>query len=67
MNTGQHILVLYASDDEPIAVTQLAEAIERKGSTAVVRRMCSGQYDNVLDSVAIANTVIYWPPDDRQP
>lgn len=67
MNTSRHVLVLYAGNDEPIVVAQLAEAIARKGSTAVVRRMCSGQYDNVLDSVAIANTVIYWPPDDRQP
>lgn len=63
MKTGRHVLVLYAGDDEPIVVMQLAEAIARLGSTATVRKMCGGQYEKVLDAVAIADTVIYWPPD----
>lgn len=63
MSTSRQILVLYSSNDAPVVVTQLAEAITRRGSTAVVRRLCNGQYDDVLDAVAIADTVIYWPPD----
>ena len=63
MKTDRHILVLYAGDDEPVVATQLAEAIARLGSTATVRKMCSGQYEKVLDAVAIADTVMYWPPD----
>jgi len=66
MNTGRNILVLYSSNDEPIVVRQLAEAITRLGSTAVVCKMCAGQYDNILDAVAIADTVIHWPPDQKK-
>jgi len=61
MSSSKTILVLYSGEDEPVTVTQLAEAIVRNGSTAVVRRLCSGQYGNVLDAVANADTVIYWP------
>ncbi len=67
MNTNRHILVLYSGNDEPVVVTQLAEAITCLGSTAVVRNLCNGQYDNILDAVAIADTVIYWPPDNIGP
>lgn len=63
MSTKRHILVLYSSNDEPVVVRQLAEAITSLGSTAVVRKMGNGQYDKILDAVAIADTVIYWPPD----
>lgn len=63
MNPSRHILVLYSGIDAPVVATQLAEAITCLGSTAVVRQMCNGQYDKVLDAVAIADTVIYWPPD----
>jgi len=63
MNTSRNILVLYSSNDEPVVVRQLAESIARLGSTAVVRKMCDGQYDQVLDAVEIADTVICWPPD----
>jgi len=63
MNTSRNILVLYSSDDEPVVVRQLAESIARLGSTAVVRKMCDSQYDQVLDAVEIADTVICWPPD----
>jgi hypothetical protein len=65
MNPNRHVLVLYSSDDAPVVVTQLAEAITRLGSTAVVRKMCNGQYDKILDAVAIADTVIYWPTDKK--
>lgn len=65
MNTDRNILVLYSSGEEPTLVTQLAEAITRKGSTAVIRKLCSGQYDSILDAVTIADTVIHWPPDQK--
>ncbi|MHB1291485.1 MAG: hypothetical protein ACYCY5_04765 [Sulfuricella sp.] len=63
MNTNRHILVLYSSNDEPVVVRQIAKSITRLGATAVVRTMCDGQYDKILDAVAIADAVIYWPPD----
>lgn len=63
MSTNRNILVLYSGNDEPVVVRQLAESIARIGSTAVVRKMCYGQYDQVLDAVEIADTVICWPPD----
>jgi len=63
MTTDKNILVLYSSSDEPALVRQLAESITRLGSTAVVRTMHSGQYAEILDAVALADTVICWPPD----
>ncbi len=63
MNTSRNILVLYSSDDKPAVLGQLAESITHLGSTAVVRKMCDGRYDQILDAVEIADTVIYWPPD----
>jgi len=61
MSSHRRILVLYSSSDEPMFVKQLAESITRLGSTAVVRPMHDGQYDEILDAVATADTVIYWP------
>lgn len=66
MSANRNILVLYSSEEEPVLVTQLAGAISSKGSTAVIRKLCSGQYDNILDAVAIADTVIHWPPDQKR-
>lgn len=63
MNISQHILVLYSSNDEPAVVRQLAESINRLGSTAVTRTMHDRQYGQILDAVAIADTVVYWPTD----
>ena len=63
MSTSRNILVLYSSNDEPVVVRQLAKSITHLGSTAVVRKMCGGQYGQILDAVEIADTVIYWPPD----
>ena len=63
MSTSRNILVLFSSNDEPVVVGLLAKSITRLGSTAVIQRMCAGQYDKILDAVAIADTVIYWPPD----
>ena len=58
----RQILVLHADQDEPDFVRQLAESISRHGATAVVATLFGGQYDQILDAVAIADTVIYWPP-----
>ncbi len=63
MNTRRNILVLYSDNEAPVVVAQLAEAIARLGSTATVRKMCKGQYGNILEAVEINDTVIYWPPD----
>ena len=63
MSASRSILILYSESDEPDLVRQLAESITRLGSTAVVQRLCSGQYDKVLDALVIADTAIYWPPD----
>lgn len=65
MSTSKQILVLYSGNEEPADVTQLAKAITGLGSTAVVRGMGNGvgngEYDKILDAVAMADTVIYWP------
>ncbi len=63
MNTNRKILVLYSGNDEPVVVRQLADSIARLGSTAIIRKMGDGQYDQILDAVEIVDTVIYWPPD----
>jgi hypothetical protein len=63
MSTSRKILFLYSSNDEPVVVSHLAAAITRLGSTASVCKLCYGQYDQILDAVEIADTVIYWPPD----
>lgn len=60
---NKNILVLYTGADAPVLVTQLAEAIARHGSTAIMRQLGAGLYDQVLDAVAIADTVMYWPPE----
>lgn len=67
MSNSKNILVLYSSNDEPIEVAQLAQAISGLGSTATVRKLGSGEYDNVLDAVASADTVVYWPPTKKTP
>lgn len=71
MSTSKNILVLYSGNEEPADVTQLAQAITGLGSTAVVRKMGNGvgngEYDRILDAVAMADTVIYWPPDRKGP
>jgi len=63
MKASRRILVLHADKEPPLTVRQLAESITRQGSTAVVATMYDGQYDQVLDAVALADTVIYWPVD----
>lgn len=63
MNINQLILVLYSSQEEPEAVKQLTKSIIRLGSTTQTQSMFDLQYDKVLDAVATADTVIYWPQE----
>jgi len=63
MNTSQRILILYSSSDEPAAVRQLGESITRLGSTTFSRTLHDRHYEKILDAVAIADTVVCWPPD----
>ena len=63
MKKNRKILVLYSSNDEPVVARQLADSITHLGSTAIIRKMGDGQYDQILDAVEIVDTVIYWPPD----
>lgn len=62
---SKNILILYSDDDAPVLVTQLVGTIASHGSTAVVRELRAGLYDQVLDAVAVADTVMYWPPEIR--
>jgi len=63
MKTRRNILVLYSDNEAPVVVSHLADAITRLGSIASVCKLCNSQYDQILDAVEIADTVIYWPPD----
>jgi hypothetical protein len=63
MTTNRHILVLHDDDKQPDIVTALADSITRLGSTAVVLSMHDGNYERILDAVAIADTVLCWPSD----
>lgn len=62
MSANRQILILHPAKNDPADVTQLAESIARAGGTATVRSMHDGQYDLILDAVAVADTVLYWPP-----
>ncbi|MCX7168962.1 MAG: hypothetical protein NTY41_01375 [Proteobacteria bacterium] len=58
-----NILLLHAGDDERDRVEELSAAIGRLGSNVAVENLASGDYDRILDAVARADTVIYWPAE----
>ena len=60
---SKRILILYSGDQPPLLVTQLIGAITRHDATAVLGELRAGLYDQVLDAVALADTVMRWPQD----
>ena len=55
------ILLLHSGEGERGQVEELAAAIVQLGSAATVEDLEGGAYDTILDAVAEADTVIYWP------
>lgn len=59
MNTARHVLILYTGSNIPSGLMEMADMLVRLGAIVNVR-MCGGRYDEILDVVAIADTVICW-------
>lgn len=55
------IVLLHSGNGEPGRVAELAAALGRLGSTVTVEDLASGDYDKILDAVARADTVAFWP------
>lgn len=55
------IVLLHAGNSERGRVDKLAAALSGLGSTVVVEDLASGDYDKILDAVAQADTVAFWP------
>lgn len=55
------ILLLHSGEGERGRVEELAAAIVQLGSAATMEDLESGDYGRILDAVAEADTVIYWP------
>lgn len=55
------LLLIHAGDDERGRVDELAAALSHLGSTVTVEDLAGGDYDKILDAVALADTVAFWP------
>lgn len=55
------ILLLHAGNSERTRVDELAATLGRLGSRVAVKDLAGGDYDQILDAVAAADTVAYWP------
>jgi len=56
-----NILLIHAGDGQRGRVEELAAAMVQLGSKVAVEDLDSGAYDRILDAVAQADTVIFWP------
>ena len=59
MNTTRHVLILYLGTDIPAGLMEMAAMLGRLGAIVNVRA-CGERYDEILDVVAAADTVICW-------
>ncbi|MGE5240793.1 MAG: hypothetical protein ACM3NI_04025 [Bacteroidota bacterium] len=59
MNTTRHVLILYRGSDMPAGLMEMVTMLDRLGAIVNVRT-CGGRYDEILDVVAAADTVICW-------
>lgn len=59
MNATRHVLILYLGSDMPTGLMEMAAMLGRLGAVVNVR-MCDEHYDEILDVVAAADTVICW-------
>jgi len=59
MNTTRHVLILYLGSDMPAGLMEMAAMLKRLGANVNIR-MCDRRYDEILDVVAAADTVICW-------
>lgn len=56
-----NLLLLHAGNSQRARVEDLAATLTRLGSSAMVADLASGDYDQILDEVARADTVAFWP------
>jgi hypothetical protein len=59
MSEPKRILILYLDGKESIAARDLAEALTRMGASVIVRE-CDAQHEQIIDAVAVADTVVCW-------
>jgi len=59
MNATRHVLILYRGSDMPAGLMEMVTMLDRLGAIVNVRT-CVGRYDEILDVVAAADTVICW-------
>jgi len=59
MNPNRHVLILYLGNDMPAGLTEMATMLRRLGAIVNVQP-CGRRYDEILDVVASADTVICW-------
>ena len=61
------IVLLHAGNSERGRIEELAAALSGRGSTVVVEDLASGDYDKILDAVAQADSVAFWPAASPAP
>lgn len=66
MNTSKRILLLHAGDSGQGQLGGLAMALTHMGSSVTVKNLECGDYDHILDAVALADTVVYWPGESTE-
>ena len=59
MNTTRHLLILYLGSEMPAGLMEMAAMLKSLGANVNIR-MCDRRYDEILDVVAAADTVICW-------
>jgi len=59
MNTPRTVLILYLGSDMPAGLMEMAAMLRRLDAIVSVR-MCDGHYDEILNVVTAADTVICW-------
>jgi len=59
MNKARHVLILYLGADMPDGLMEMANMLGHLGAVVNVRA-CGERYDEILDVVAAADTVICW-------
>jgi len=61
---GKKILILYADADSNAApgvrLADLADSLTGLGAQVTLRE-CNQHYDEILDAVAAADSVLFWP------
>lgn len=59
MSANRQVLILYLGNDMPAGLMEMAAMLKNLGAMVNVRN-CGGRYDEILDVVLTADTVICW-------